>query len=163
MGNAGPIGLTVVELGYINTLYPLSTGIHTNRRVDPILQGYHQTMVALFELLHSQIAIRQRHHAIERIGGTGAHQVGQLLLNNLDTGDLLQCFTHNLTDPTEFLMAIGIFLAILNHLTAEHTRPLRDDHDGVVARVRAAILNEQACETLDIERNLTYECTIGVG
>ena len=57
------------------------------------------------------------------------------MIDDMVAGELFYRIAHHLADSPQFFVAVGILLAILDDLPADHRRPFRDGDHRVVARV----------------------------
>ena len=105
----------------------------------------------------------EAHHQVEGIGSSGAHEIGYLLVDHVLAGELLQGVRGYLADAADLAMAVGVGLAVLNHLASGHVRPFADRHHGVVAGVVPLVLHHQFGEPLRVEGHFGNEGAIDTG
>lgn len=116
----GAVGDGVVELVNVHALDALEWGVSGHSGVDAVLDGDHQAAVTFEQLIHSHVAVREAGHAVNGIWGTRTHQVADLLIDDIHTGDFFDGVTGNLADTAQLFMAVGVFFTVFHRLTVEH-------------------------------------------
>ena len=77
--------LRIVQLRDVHALEPLRAGVDRHGRVLAVLERDHAPAVPLLELIDREVAVGNRDHPVERVGRAGPHQVGELLLDDVDS------------------------------------------------------------------------------
>src|SRR5690606_4836141 len=152
-----PVFGDVVQLAHIDALDAAGDGAHGNVGVGTVAQGHHTPADAARDERDRQVGIVDADHEIERVGRTGAHEVGDLLIDDVLAGQLLERLAGELADAAQLLVAIRVGLAVLDDLAAQEVRAFADGDHGVIARVGLLVLDDQLCQLLDVEGHLGDE------
>ena len=111
-----PILLHVVEPIHVHPLDPVHDRVQRHGGVLAVLQAGHVAGLALVQEIHGQVGEVHGHHAVERVGGAAAHEVGQGLVHHVLAGEPLQRLGGVLADAAELLVPERIGLAALDDL-----------------------------------------------
>ena len=77
----------------------------------PVAQCHHPSGAALGDQIRRQIRVAQCHHPVQRVRRARAHQVTELLVDDVFAGVLLDQVTGDLSDAAELLVPVGVFNA----------------------------------------------------
>ena len=131
--------------------------------VAAVDDGDHLSGFAAAQQVGGQAAVVVRHQLVEGVGGAGAHEVGQALVDHFVARAVLQVVADDAADAAEFAVAVGVGFAAFDRAAADDAGAFRDGHHGVVARVVAPIGSQQVVQFLALERHLGDDSAIDAG
>src|ERR1035438_6795046 len=155
----GSEALHVVLLLYIHDFLGRCNRIDRQVVVTAIPENHQASVDLAQKQVEREVAVRHRHDGINRVGVAAADQVAELLVNRVDRftvvvlrGEFLELLRHQVSDAAEFLVAEGVRgLSREDHLSALEHRSLRNQDDGIAARIFPAVRDQQFGEALDVE------------
>ena len=79
-------------------------------------------MAKLFMMnqVHSHIGKIEADHQVNRVGRARAHEVGDLLVHEVFTGNSSQSVASDGANPSQFFVTVGIRLTVLDDFATHH-------------------------------------------
>src|SRR5262245_45745075 len=84
-------------------------------------------------------------------------------MDDVDATQLLERLAGDLADAAELAVAVGVLLAVLDDLTADHGGALTNHYHRIVAGILALVSDNELGQALDVEGYLTDQGTVDVG
>ena len=144
----------VVELVDVDPPHALAGGADRHGGVGAAAERDHAAGRALERQVGRHHRVVRRHHQVERVRAARAHQVAELLVDDVLARALLDQRARELADAAELAVPVGVLLAGQHHLAAGERRALGDRHHRVVRRVRVLVRDQELAELVDVERDL---------
>src|SRR3990172_6445305 len=146
-----PVVLDIIQLIDVHAPNAFPCHRHGHISVNAVPQRDHPAEGTPDRQIGCHDSIVDGDHEVERVRVSRAHHIGDLLIDNVLSGDLAKQVPGNGADPAEFLVDESVLPASQDDITSHDLRPLGNGQHGVVARVGGFVADQEASEFLWIE------------